>query len=90
MFCRVSPRVAGAGLAALLPLTATLALPSGLRTADPRPLVYAAEVDSIIHPVSAPSSDLGPSTAPMRIDASLLVFTLRTPGGLVDSTQSIV
>ena len=89
MFCRVSPRVAGAGLAALLPLTATLALPSGLRTADPRPLVYAAEVDSIIHPVSAEFM----ISAIDRADAdraALLVFTLRTPGGLVDSTQSIV
>jgi len=88
MFCRVSRRVACAGLAALLPLAATLALPSALRTAD-RPLVYAAEVDSIIHPVSAEFM----ISAIDRADenrASLLVFTLRTPGGLVDSTQAIV
>jgi membrane-bound serine protease (ClpP class) len=89
MFCRVSPRVAGAGLAAFLSLAATLALPSALRAADPRPLVYAAEVDSIIHPVSAEFM----ISAIDRADgdrASLLVFTLRTPGGLVDSTQAIV
>ncbi len=53
------------------------------------PLVYAAEVDSVIHPVSAEymmeTMDLADRTG-----ATLVVFTLRTPGGLVDSTRSIV
>jgi membrane-bound serine protease (ClpP class) len=53
------------------------------------PLVYVAEVDSIIHPVSAEymieTMDLAD-----RNGATLIVFTLRTPGGLVDSTRSIV
>ena len=53
------------------------------------PLVYAAEVDSIIQPVSAEymtdTMDLAD-----RSGATLIVFTLRTPGGLVDSTRSIV
>ena len=55
----------------------------------PRPLVFVAEVDSIIHPVSAEymidtinRADAG--------NAALVVFTLRTPGGLVDSTRAIV
>jgi membrane-bound serine protease (ClpP class) len=53
------------------------------------PLVYVADVDSIIHPVSAEymieTMDLAD-----RNGAMLVVFTLRTPGGLVDSTRSIV
>jgi len=53
------------------------------------PLVYGADVDSIIHPVSAEymmeTMDLAD-----RNGATLIVFTLRTPGGLVDSTRSIV
>jgi membrane-bound serine protease (ClpP class) len=53
------------------------------------PLVYVADVDSIIHPVSAEymmeTMDLAD-----RNSATFIVFTLRTPGGLVDSTRSIV
>lgn len=70
-------------------LTSTLSV-SAARSADPAPpLVYAAEVDGIIHPVTAEFM----VSAMDRADAdgaSLLVFTLRTPGGLVDSTQTIV
>lgn len=53
------------------------------------PRVYAAEVDSIIHPVSA---EFMVSTIEKadRDHATLVVFTLRTPGGLVDSTRTIV
>src|SRR5258708_8463832 len=53
------------------------------------PLVYVADVDSIIHPVSAEymmeTMDLAD-----RNSAALIVFTLRTPGGLLDSTRSII
>src|SRR5205823_1431937 len=53
------------------------------------PLVYVADVDSIIHPVSAEymieTMDLAD-----RNGATFIVFTLRTPGGLVDSTRSII
>src|SRR3989442_10532096 len=53
------------------------------------PLVYGADVDSIIHPGSAEymieTMDLADRTG-----AALVVFTLRTPGGLVDSTRAIV
>src|ERR1700746_1803142 len=55
----------------------------------PAPLVSVADVDSIIQPVSAEymmeTMDLAD-----RNGAMLVVFTLRTPGGLVDSTRSIV
>jgi membrane-bound serine protease (ClpP class) len=87
---RVAPRVVGSWLAALVfALTATQVLPARQRGNDARPLVYSAEVDSIIHPVSAEFM----VSAIDRADqdrASLLIFTLRTPGGLVDSTQTIV
>jgi len=53
------------------------------------PLVYAAEVDSVIHPVSAEYMIETMNQAD-RTGATLVVFTLRTPGGLVDSTRSIV
>src|SRR3989454_57454 len=53
------------------------------------PLVYAAEVDSVIHPVSAEYMMETMDRAD-RTGATLVVFTLRTPGGLVDSTRAIV
>src|SRR5438093_7466534 len=53
------------------------------------PLVYVAEVDSIIHPVSAEYM-IGTIDLADRNGATLIVFTLRTPGGLVDSTRAIV
>jgi len=53
------------------------------------PAVYVANVDSIIHPVSAEymikTIDLADEAG-----AALVVFTLTTPGGLVDSTRDIV
>jgi membrane-bound serine protease (ClpP class) len=53
------------------------------------PTVFAAEVDSIIHPVSAEYM-IETMDAADRSGAILVVFTLRTPGGLVDSTRAIV
>ena len=53
------------------------------------PLVLSAEVDSIIHPVSAEYMMEVISRADAE-RADLVVFTLRTPGGLVDSTREIV
>src|SRR4051812_38428657 len=55
----------------------------------PAPVVYSAEVDSIIHPASAQYM----IDAMDRADADhavLLIFTLRTPGGLVDSTRDVI
>jgi membrane-bound serine protease (ClpP class) len=70
-------------------LTATISVLAAQSADSVPPLVYSAEVDGIIHPVSAEFM----VSAMDRADAdhaSLLVFTLRTPGGLVDSTQTIV
>lgn len=53
------------------------------------PLIYSAEVDSIIHPVSAEYIIRTLDDAD-RAGASLVVLTLRTPGGLVDSTRDII
>jgi membrane-bound serine protease (ClpP class) len=53
------------------------------------PVVYAARIDAIIHPVSAEFMiDTMEKADAER--AALVVFTLRTPGGLVDSTRDIV
>ena len=51
--------------------------------------VYSAEVDSIIHPVSAEFMTQTLSRADAE-GAALVVFILRTPGGLVDSTRQII
>jgi len=53
------------------------------------PVVYVAEVDSIIHPVSAEYM-IETLTEADRAGAALVVFRLETPGGLVDSTRAIV
>src|SRR5437899_2325220 len=83
-----------AGLVARLAGSLAVVAASGAVTAQPRvatspPVVYSAEVDSIIHPVSA---DYMIETM-NRADgagAALVVFTLRTPGGLIDSTRAII
>jgi len=56
--------------------------------ASDRPLVLVAEVEAIIHPVSAEYMMQAMDRADAA-NADLLVFTLRTPGGLVESTRSI-
>lgn len=52
-------------------------------------IVYTADVESIIHPVSAEFMIESMEQAD-RAGAVLTIFTLRTPGGLVDSTRSII
>ena len=59
------------------------------RFAAAQPVIYSAEVDSIIHPVSAQYMIDTISRADAA-NAALVVFTLRTPGGLVDATRDIV
>ena len=54
-----------------------------------RPIVYSAVVDGIIHPVSAEYMIDTLERADLA-GAALVVFTLRTPGGLLDSTRAIV
>ena len=56
---------------------------------DRGPIVQTATVDGIIHPVS--SEFMRSAIARADADrASLLVFTLHTPGGLLDSTRDII
>ncbi|MGE3843598.1 MAG: nodulation protein NfeD [Vicinamibacterales bacterium] len=54
-----------------------------------QPLVYVAEFDGIIHPVSAEFMRDALDRADAA-NADLIVFILRTPGGLVDSTRDII
>jgi membrane-bound serine protease (ClpP class) len=61
----------------------------GAQPAATAPVVLAAVVDSIVHPVSAEFMIEAIDRAE-REGAALVVFTLRTPGGLVDSTRAIV
>jgi len=63
--------------------------PGNLGSQPSRPLVYSATVDALIHPVSAEFMIETMDRAD-RDGAALVVFTLRTPGGLLDSTNSIV
>jgi membrane-bound serine protease (ClpP class) len=53
------------------------------------PIVYSADVESIIHPVSAEYM-IDTIESADREGATLIVFRLATPGGLVDSTRAIV
>jgi membrane-bound serine protease (ClpP class) len=74
---------------ALLLLGATGTVGLTQPTAEGRPRVVIAELDGIIHPVAAEYL----TEAIDRADTSgagLVVFVLRTPGGLLDSTQTIV
>ncbi len=55
---------------------------------SPAPVIYVAEVDALIHPVSAEYIADTIDRADEK-DAALVVLTLRTPGGLLDSTRAI-
>jgi membrane-bound serine protease (ClpP class) len=61
---------------------------AGLAGQGSAPLVYTAEMDGIIHPVAA-EYIRGAIERADAAHAALLVITLRTPGGLVDSTRDI-
>jgi membrane-bound serine protease (ClpP class) len=74
------------------PVAAQPSPPAGVpteSTAAKAPLVIVARVDALIHPVSAEYMIDAMDRAD-REGASVLVFTLSTPGGLVDSTRAIV
>jgi membrane-bound serine protease (ClpP class) len=75
--------------AALLTSALAVCAPALLLSQPARPLVYSATVDALIHPVSAGFMIEAMDRAD-RDGAALVVFTLRTPGGLLDSTHSIV
>jgi membrane-bound serine protease (ClpP class) len=72
-------------VAAGLVLLALSAVPAAQPSA---PIVYTAEIDGIIHPVAA-EFVRGAIAQADAAKAALIVFTLRTPGGLVDSTRDI-
>jgi membrane-bound serine protease (ClpP class) len=55
---------------------------------DRAPIVETATVDSIIHPVASEFMQSAITRADAH-GAALIVFTLRTPGGLLDSTRAI-
>jgi membrane-bound serine protease (ClpP class) len=58
-------------------------------TRDSTPLVLVADVNALIHPVSAEFMVEAINRADAE-HAALIVFVLETPGGLVDSTRTIV
>lgn len=75
----------------LLALALTLAFPLfTLSAAAPSaPVVYAADVRAIIHPVSAEYM-IETIDRANGAHAAAVIFTLATPGGLVDSTRDII
>ncbi|MEW5983579.1 MAG: nodulation protein NfeD [Acidobacteriota bacterium] len=75
-------------LLALPCVPAAAAQPEQAPAAIP-PLVLVASVDAIIHPVSAEFMVEAIDRADAR-GAALVVFLMETPGGLVDSTRTIV
>jgi len=76
-------------IAALLVAAGTAPFAAGPPAQTDTPLVITAEVDAIIHPVSAEYMIATIDRADAS-GAALVVFTLRTPGGLVDSTRAII
>ena len=81
---------AGQVIAAVLALfvTATAAVcAAGAR--EERPTVVVGELDGIIHPIAAEYLT-GVIDEADSSNAALVVFILRTPGGLLDSTRTIV
>ncbi len=75
-------------LAALVCL-AVLPLVASLGARAPAPVVYAADVDAIIQPVSAEYM-IETIDRANAANAAAIVFTLKTPGGLVDATRDII
>jgi len=76
-------------LATVLAAAATEAPGRAQTTPGDRPRVVVAEFDGIIHPVSAEYLT-GTIDFADTSDADLVVVILRTPGGLLDSTRTIV
>jgi membrane-bound serine protease (ClpP class) len=84
----ISRRAAILGIGAAA-IAATVAVRAQTASTPPAtPLVLSAEIDGIIHPIAAQYVERTIERAE-RESAALVVFTLRTPGGLVDSTRDI-
>ncbi|CAN5628997.1 nodulation protein NfeD [soil metagenome] len=65
-----------------------LVLSAAVPAQEAAPLVYTAEIDGIIHPVAV-EFIRGAVARADAAGAALLVISLRTPGGLADSTRDI-
>jgi membrane-bound serine protease (ClpP class) len=76
-------------VALVIVVAATVAGPRPIAAAEGAPTVLVAEVDSIIHPVSSEFMLQAMDRADTA-NAAAVIFVLRTPGGLLDSTQAIV
>src|SRR5688572_15214183 len=82
-------RIRGCRALLLLVSAAVVACLSALTSAQSSPpIVYTAEVDGIIQPVIAKYLAHAIERADAA-NAALLVITLRTPGGLLDTTRDI-
>jgi membrane-bound serine protease (ClpP class) len=77
------------GLFAALLVAVPLATATGQSPSPERPRVIVAELDGIIHPISAEYLTETIDQADTS-SAAAVVFILRTPGGLLDSTRTIV
>jgi membrane-bound serine protease (ClpP class) len=88
---RYNRGMARARVVRLATLLSTAAVAVGLAQApsQERPRVIVAELDGIIHPVSA-EYITGVIDQADTSGADVVVLVLRTPGGLLDSTQTIV
>jgi membrane-bound serine protease (ClpP class) len=75
-------------LAAVAALHAAAAVPVAW-AAEPAPAVLVAEVDAIIHPISSEFM-VNVMDRADTAKAAAVVFVLRTPGGLLDATRTIV
>src|SRR5687767_4353499 len=87
MPARLGRRLGGVLVACAV--AALRAQPAAVEPQADTPLVYSAELESIIHPVSAEFMIETMNRAD-RDKAAVIVFTLRTPGGLLESTRDIV
>src|SRR5262244_255599 len=73
----------------LLLTTSLLLMALGLvSAADRAPIIETATVDGIIHPVSSEFMRSAIAKADAE-GAAVIIFTLHTPGGLLDSTRDI-
>lgn len=70
-------------------LSLLIAAPGQAQPAGQRPRAFVAEFDGIIHPIAAEFLT-GAIDRADNSHADVLVIVLRTPGGLVESTQTIV
>jgi membrane-bound serine protease (ClpP class) len=81
--------VAGLALAALAGAAAGSVQPSPQPSPQPAPHIVTAELDGAIHPISAEFLIAAMDRADTG-GAAALIIVLRTPGGVLDSTRTIV